>query len=160
MSQERASQKIVIAGASSLLGGELKTLLEESRFAGWDLQLVDEEDAAGTLTEAGGEAAIIQRLEEGTFRNARYAFLAGSTAFGGLCMQQAREADSERAAGRDRGPLTGVQVHPGVTGSGVGRYRQIRIQPDDGNFQHRPQGSDRTSTDGPVGRRTARGRPE
>jgi len=92
MSAERSSRKIVIAGASSLLGGELKALFEESRFAGWDLRLVDEEDAAGTLTEAGGEAAIIQRLEEGTFRNARYAFLAGSTAFGNLCVQQAREA--------------------------------------------------------------------
>jgi len=45
----------VIAGASSLLGGELKTLVEESRFAGWDLRLVDEENAAGTLTEAVGK---------------------------------------------------------------------------------------------------------
>jgi len=82
----------VIAGASSLLGGELKTLVEESRFAGWDLRLVDEENAAGTLTEAGGEAAVIQRVEEDTFRGARYAFLAGSTAFGKLCLGPAREA--------------------------------------------------------------------
>jgi aspartate-semialdehyde dehydrogenase len=82
----------VIAGASSLVGGELKTLLEESRFAGWDLRLVDEENVAGTLTEAGGEAAVIQRVEEDTFRGARYAFLAGSTAFGKLCLGPAREA--------------------------------------------------------------------
>src|SRR5579883_197082 len=92
MSADRTSQKIVIAGASSLLGGELKSLLEESRFAGWELRLVDEEDAAGTLTEAGGEAAVIQRLEESTFRNAKYALLAGSTAFGSLCAAPAREA--------------------------------------------------------------------
>ncbi len=92
MAADRNSQRIVIAGASSLLGGELKTLLEESRFAGWDLRLVDEEDAAGTLTEAGGEAAVIQRLEEGTFRNAKYVFLAGSRRFGNLCLPQAREA--------------------------------------------------------------------
>ena len=92
MSAERDSQKIVIAGASSLLGAELKSLLAESRFAGWDLRLVDEEQAAGTLTEAGGEAAVIQRLEEGTFRNARYAFLAGSMAFGRLCLRDARDA--------------------------------------------------------------------
>jgi len=45
------------AGASSLLGVELKSLLEESKFAGWDLRLVDEELAAGVLTEAGGEPA-------------------------------------------------------------------------------------------------------
>ena len=92
MPSDRNSQRIVIAGASSLLGGELKTLLEESRFAGWDLRLVDEENVAGTLTEAGGEAAVIQRVEEDTFRGARYAFLAGSTAFGKLCLGPAREA--------------------------------------------------------------------
>lgn len=92
MAAERNSQRIVIAGASSLLGGELKTLLEESRFAGWDLRLVDEENVAGTLTEAGGEAAVIQRVEEDTFRGAKYAFLAGSTAFGKICLGPAREA--------------------------------------------------------------------
>ena len=64
MSSDRRSEKIVIAGASSLLGSELKSLLKESRFAGWDYRLVDEEMAAGTLTEAGGEAAVIQRVEE------------------------------------------------------------------------------------------------
>ena len=92
MPSDRNSQRIVIAGASSLLGGELKTLVEESRFAGWDLRLVDEENVAGTLTEAGGEAAVIQRVEEDTFRGARYAFVAGSTAFGKLCLGPAREA--------------------------------------------------------------------
>jgi aspartate-semialdehyde dehydrogenase len=92
MSADRNSQRIVIAGASSLLGGELKTLVEESRFAGWDLRLVDEENVAGTLTEAGGEAAVIQRVEEDTFRAAKYAFLAGSTAFGKICLGPAREA--------------------------------------------------------------------
>src|SRR5258708_26920998 len=81
MPSDRNCQRIVIAGASSLLGGELKTLVEESRFAGWDLRLVDEENAAGTLTEAGGEAAVIQRVEEDKFRGAPYAFLAGSKAF-------------------------------------------------------------------------------
>jgi aspartate-semialdehyde dehydrogenase len=92
MSADRNSQRIVIAGASSLLGGELKTLMEESRFAGWDLRLVDEENVAGTLTEVGGGAAVIQRVEEDTFRGAKYAFLAGSTAFGKICLGPAREA--------------------------------------------------------------------
>src|SRR3979490_1948203 len=78
---ERDSNRIVIAGASSLLGVELKSLLEESRFAGWDLRLVDEEVAAGTLTEAGGEPAVIQPVEEGSFDKARLIFFAGSPAF-------------------------------------------------------------------------------
>jgi len=92
MSPERHAQRMVIAGASSLLGRELKTVLEESRFAGWDLRLVDEEDAAGTLTKAGGEAALIQRVEEDTFHGARYVFLTGSAAFAKQCMGPAREA--------------------------------------------------------------------
>ncbi len=78
---ERDSNRIVIAGASSLLGAELKSLLEESRFAGWDFRLVDEEVAAGTLTEAGGEPAVIQPVEEGSFDRARLIFFAGSLEF-------------------------------------------------------------------------------
>src|SRR6267154_2532320 len=78
---ERESNRIVIAGASSLLGVELKSLLEESKFAGWDLRLVDEELAAGVLTEAGGEPAVIQPVEEGSFDKARLIFFTGSTEF-------------------------------------------------------------------------------
>ncbi len=92
MAMDRRFQKLVIAGASSLLGAELKSVLEESRFAGWDFRLVDEEVVAGTLTEAGGEATVIQRLEEDTFHGARYAFLTGSTAFGKKCLGPAQEA--------------------------------------------------------------------
>ena len=78
---ERESRRIVIAGASSLLGAELKTLLEESKFAGWDLRLLDEEDAAGTLTEAGGEPVLIQPVDEGSFERARLVFFSGSPEF-------------------------------------------------------------------------------
>ncbi len=92
MGVDRRSEKIVIAGASSLLGSEVKSVLEESRFAGWDLRLVDEEIAAGTLTEAAGEATVIQSIDEDSFRGARYAFLTGSSAFGRRCLGPAREA--------------------------------------------------------------------
>jgi aspartate-semialdehyde dehydrogenase len=92
MATERHAQRIVIAGASSLLGAEVKTLLEESRFASWDLRLADEEDVAGTLTEAAGEATLIQRVEEDTFHGARFAFLTGSTAFAERCLAPARQA--------------------------------------------------------------------
>lgn len=80
-SVERESHRIVIAGASSLLGAELKTLLEESKFAGWDLRLLDEEDAAGTLTEAGGEPVVIQPVDESSFERARLVFFTGSPEF-------------------------------------------------------------------------------
>jgi aspartate-semialdehyde dehydrogenase len=75
------SRRVVIAGASSLLGAELKSLLEESRFAASDFRLVDEESAAGTLTEAGGEAAVIQPVEEDSFDKAWIIFFAGSSTF-------------------------------------------------------------------------------
>jgi aspartate-semialdehyde dehydrogenase len=78
---ERESHRIVIAGASSLLGAELKSLLEESKFAAWDFRLVDEAIAAGTLTEAGGEPAVILPVEEGSFDKARFVFFAGSPGF-------------------------------------------------------------------------------
>src|SRR5437588_2578688 len=80
-SMERESHRIVIAGASSLLGAELKSLLEESKFADGDFRLLDEEEAAGTLTEAGGEATVIQPVEEGSFEKARFVFFTGSSAF-------------------------------------------------------------------------------
>ena len=89
-SLERESQRIVIAGASSLLGAELKSLLEESKFAGWAFRLLDEEDAAGTLTEAGGEPAVIQPVEEGSFEKARFIFFTGSPSFTKVNLPAAR----------------------------------------------------------------------
>ncbi len=80
-SLERGSNRIVIAGASSLLGAELRSLLEESRFAGAEFVLVDEEIAAGTLTEAGGEPAVILPVDEGTFERAGKVFFTGSAEF-------------------------------------------------------------------------------
>jgi aspartate-semialdehyde dehydrogenase len=80
-SLEQGSHRIIIAGATSLLGAELRSLLEESRFAGAEFRLLDEEVAAGTLTEAGGEAAVIQAVEEGSFDRAGKVFFCGSADF-------------------------------------------------------------------------------
>lgn len=91
-SLERDSKRIVIAGASSLLGAELKSLLEEGRFAGWDFRLLDEEIAAGILTEAGGEPAVIQPVEEGSFDKSRLVFFTGSADFARTNFPAARES--------------------------------------------------------------------
>jgi aspartate-semialdehyde dehydrogenase len=80
-SLERATNRIVIAGASSLLGAELRSLLGESRFAGGDFALVDEPIVAGTLAEAGGEPAVIQPVQEGSFDRAGCILFAGSPEF-------------------------------------------------------------------------------
>jgi len=75
------SRRIVIAGASSVLGAELKTLLEEGRFAASDFRLVDEEAVAAILTEAAGEPAVILPVEEDSFNKAWIVFFTGSPAF-------------------------------------------------------------------------------
>src|SRR5271170_2120842 len=80
-SLERGSNRIVIAGASSLFGAELRSLLEESRFAGAEFRLVDEETVAGTLTGAGGEPAVIRPVEDGTFDRAAKVFFTASPEF-------------------------------------------------------------------------------
>ena len=76
-----APTRIVIAGASSLIGAELKSLLEESRFAASDFRLVDEDLSAGTLTEAAGEPAVIRPVEEDSFNRANLIFFTGSAQF-------------------------------------------------------------------------------
>ncbi|HTC66803.1 MAG TPA: hypothetical protein VK685_06690 [Candidatus Acidoferrum sp.] len=80
-SLERPSNRIVIAGASSLLGAELRAVLGESRFAGAEFSLVDEPVVAGTLTEAGGEPAVIQPIEEGSFNRSQCILFSGSPEF-------------------------------------------------------------------------------
>ena len=92
---ERDSLRIVVAGASSLLGAELKSQLEEGRFAAADFRLLDEEMAAGTLTEAGGEAAVIQPVEEGSFDRAKFVFFAGSPDFTRTNFPAARKAGAK-----------------------------------------------------------------
>src|SRR6267154_5510972 len=86
------SRRIVIAGASSLLGAELKALLEDSRFAASDFRLVDEEAVAAILTEAAGEPAIIQAVEEDSFNKAWIVFFAGSPAFSKRNFSLAKES--------------------------------------------------------------------
>src|SRR5579863_8251823 len=86
------SRRIVIAGASSLLGAEVKSLLEESRFAASDLRLVDEETVSGLLTEAGGEPAVIQPVEEDSFNKAWIVFFAGSAEFTKRNLELARRS--------------------------------------------------------------------
>ena len=73
--------RVAIAGASSLRGKELKQWLEEGSFHAADLRLLDEEFEAGTLTEAGGEPAVIQTVDADSFDRARFAFFTGSPGF-------------------------------------------------------------------------------
>src|SRR5258708_38367167 len=70
--------RVAIAGAASLRGKELKIFLEESNFPASEIRLLDEEIVAGTLTEAGGEPAVIETVDEDNFERVRFAFFTGS----------------------------------------------------------------------------------
>src|SRR5580700_5968612 len=85
--------RVAIAGAASLRGKELKLLLEESNFPASEIRLLDEEIVAGTLTEAAGEPAVIETVDEDSFERVRFAFFAGSAGF------SVRHAGEARGAG-------------------------------------------------------------
>ncbi len=72
------SCRVAIAGSSSLLGKELKQVLDDRGFPASDVVLLDESLVAGTLTEVGGEPTFIRELAEESFEGARFAFFAGS----------------------------------------------------------------------------------
>lgn len=79
--QTRPAVRVAIAGASSLLGKELKVRLEESNFPAMEVRLLDEELAAGTLTELAGEPAVIETVNQESFDQIRIAFFTGSAGF-------------------------------------------------------------------------------
>ena len=84
--------RIAIAGASSLRGKDLKQWLDDSGFPAGETRLLDEESAAGTLTEAGGEPAVIESVNEDSFEGARLAFFTGSAEFSAGHAGEARRA--------------------------------------------------------------------
>jgi aspartate-semialdehyde dehydrogenase len=70
--------KIVIAGASSLLGRELKDALTESPMAEANISLIDEEEAQGQIDQVGDEVTFIQAVSSGAFDRADFTFFCGS----------------------------------------------------------------------------------
>ena len=77
------------------MGAELRALLEESRFAGADLRLVDEEIVAGTLTVAGGEAAVIRPVEDDSFMKADMVLFSGSASFAQANLELAKSSGAK-----------------------------------------------------------------
>jgi aspartate-semialdehyde dehydrogenase len=73
-----AGSRVTIVGASSLLGTEIKTILEERQFPIADLDLLDESIHVGELTEAGGAPAVVQSIASDSFDHRDLVFFAGS----------------------------------------------------------------------------------
>ncbi|MGH9715168.1 MAG: hypothetical protein ACRD4R_00330 [Candidatus Acidiferrales bacterium] len=74
------SYRVAIVGASSLLGKELKLVLEDRHFPAADILLLDASVVAGTLTESAGEPTFIRPIDEDSFEGLRFVFFAGASA--------------------------------------------------------------------------------
>lgn len=85
--------RVAIAGASSLAGKELKQVLEDDGFPASEIRLLDEDIAIGMLTEAAGEPALIQAVDEESFERVRFVFFTGAPGFA------VRHWETARAAG-------------------------------------------------------------
>ena len=70
--------KIAIAGASSLLGRELKEAISESPLAGASFTLLDEEEARGQLDQVGDEVTFIQAIGPDAFEHVDFTFFCGT----------------------------------------------------------------------------------
>jgi len=72
--------RFVIVGATTLRGKELLDVLKD-RFPSAEFKLLDEEISALLLTDAGGEPAVVQHVEEESFEGAHLVFFCGSANF-------------------------------------------------------------------------------
>ncbi|MGD0294166.1 MAG: Asd/ArgC dimerization domain-containing protein [Terracidiphilus sp.] len=70
--------KIAIAGASTLVGRELKDALSESPLAAANYVLLDEEEAEGKLDQVGDEITFVQAIAPDAFERIDFTFFCGS----------------------------------------------------------------------------------
>ena len=111
--------KIAIAGASSLLGRELKEALGDSPLAGAKFALLDEADAQGQLDQVGDEVTVVQAIDADSFERTDFTFFAGTEALTRKHWRQALRAGStvlDLSGALDREP--GVLVRAPWLGSG------------------------------------------
>ena len=70
--------KIAIAGASTLLGRELKDVISESPLAAASFVLLDQADAHGQLDQVGDEVTVIQAIGPDAFERVDFTFFCGA----------------------------------------------------------------------------------
>ncbi|MGD0547858.1 MAG: Asd/ArgC dimerization domain-containing protein [Terracidiphilus sp.] len=72
--------KIAIAGASTLVGRELKEALSESPLAAASFTLLDEDEVQGQLDQVGDEITIVQAIAPDAFERVDFTFFCGADA--------------------------------------------------------------------------------
>lgn len=70
--------KIAIAGASTLLGKELKEAISESALAAATFALLDQDDALGQLDQVGDEITFVRAIEPDAFDKVDFTFFCGA----------------------------------------------------------------------------------
>jgi aspartate-semialdehyde dehydrogenase len=70
--------KIAIAGASSLLGRELKDALTESPLAAADVLLLDDDQVRGQLDQVGDEVTFVHAIDPESFERVDFTFFCGT----------------------------------------------------------------------------------
>jgi aspartate-semialdehyde dehydrogenase len=86
--------KIAIAGASTLLGRELKDALSESPLAAANFALLDEEEAQGQLDQVGDEVTFVKAIDAESFERMDFTFFAGTEALTRKYWRQALRSGS------------------------------------------------------------------
>ncbi len=72
--------KIAIAGASTLLGQEIKDALSETSLAAATLVLLDDANGHGQLEQVGDEVALVHAIEADSFDKVDFTFFCGTEA--------------------------------------------------------------------------------
>ena len=121
-----SSNRVAIVGASSLLGKEIKQVLEDRNFPAEDIALLDETVPEGTLTDAGGEPAFIHSLAEDSFDGARFAFFAAASPNAPKNFELARKSGATviDLTGGSAGIPGVVSLIPGLFPSSIGTGRK------------------------------------
>ena len=86
--------KIAIVGASTLLGKELKEVIDDSPLAGAHLTLLDGAEGQGQLEQVGDEISLIQPIEPGVFDGIDFTFFCGGEELTVLYWRDALRAGS------------------------------------------------------------------
>ena len=86
--------KIAIAGASTLLGKELKDAISESPLAAATFALLDEDDALGRLDQVGDEITFVQAIDPESFEHVDFTFFCGTENLTHMHWREALKAGS------------------------------------------------------------------
>ena len=108
--------KIAIAGASTLLGRELKDAISESPLAAATFVLLDEEEAQGQLDQVGDEVTFIQTIGPDAFDKVDFTELKRNTAIAAVTVFGIAERAEPLAPRQSRSEIDSLLKATGLEG--------------------------------------------